>query len=201
MTCPVKISEGTATKTVTLYRHFGVFDREVYWLDALSGSPRTPDLISSDELSMEIVMSDCGKLINHSNLPEDWEEQCEDILVELEAIAPVHGVMGNMDGFDLAHRLPMRAVVDLDGLRVGLAHGHLHGGPSDRHSRLREAFRSDGVHAVIYGHTHRACADTEDEPWVLNPGSASQGRGHGRSIGLLRVAEDGALDFEIVRLD
>jgi len=125
----------------------------------------------------------------------------EDILIELEAIAPVRGVMGNMDGMELSHRLPLRDVVDLDGVRIGLAHGHLHGGPSDRHQRLREAFEADGVQAIIYGHTHRSCADTDENPWVLNPGSASQGRGHGRSIGLLRVAEDGTLDFQIVRLD
>jgi len=125
----------------------------------------------------------------------------EDILIELEAVAPVRGVMGNMDGMELSHRLPLRDVVDLDGVRVGLAHGHLHGGPSDRHRRLREAFETDNVQVIVYGHTHRSCADTDEEPWVLNPGSASQGRGHGRSIGLLRLDEDGSLDFEIVRLD
>lgn len=125
----------------------------------------------------------------------------EEILIELEAIAPVHGVMGNMDGSELSHRLPLRQVVELDGVRVGLAHGHLHGGPSDRHRRLREAFADDGVQLIVYGHTHRSCADTGETPWVVNPGSASQGRGHGRTIGLLRLEGQGEFDFEIVRLD
>jgi putative phosphoesterase len=125
-----------------------------------------------------------------------------DILIELGALATVHAVSGNVDGFEISDVAPLRQVVDLGDLRVGLAHGHLHGGPSTRHSQLRRAFSGDRVDAVIYGHTHCPASDTAERPWVLNPGSASQGRGGSRSVGLLRFG--GSLsqpEFEVVRLD
>lgn len=123
-----------------------------------------------------------------------------DILIDLQAVAPVFGVVGNTDGFDLAAQLPLRRVEEIEGIRIGIAHGHLHGGPSDRHSRLRAAFHDDRTDVIIYGHTHRACSDGDERPWVVNPGSASQGRGHGRSVGFLHL-HDGQFEFEIVRLD
>jgi putative phosphoesterase len=124
----------------------------------------------------------------------------EDILIELRALGPVHAVRGNIETSPLITQLPLRLVLDLNGLRVGMAHGHLHGGPSDRHARMREAFRDDTVDLVICGHTHRACCDTSARPWIVNPGSASQGRGAGRSVALLKVGAAGPR-FEIVGID
>ncbi|MBN1475910.1 YfcE family phosphodiesterase [Candidatus Sumerlaeota bacterium] len=125
-----------------------------------------------------------------------------DILIELGALATVHAVSGNIDGFEIRDVAPLRQVVDLGDLRVGLTHGHLHGGPSDRHRQLRQAFAGDRVDAVVYGHTHCPAADTSERPWVLNPGSASQGRGGVRSVGLLRFGGDlSQPEFEVVRLD
>jgi uncharacterized protein len=124
------------------------------------------------------------------------------ILIELSTLATVHAVSGNVDGFEISDVAPLRQVVDLGDLRVGLTHGHLHGGPSSRHRQLRRAFAGDRVDAVIYGHTHCAATDISERPWVLNPGSASQGRGGARSVGLLRFG--GNLlhpEFEVVRID
>ncbi len=123
----------------------------------------------------------------------------ESILTELETLAPVHAVLGNVDGFAIAHTLPLRLVVDLTGLRIGIAHGHLHGDPSDRHDRLRQAFQPEGVDVVVYGHTHTPCCDASSHPWVINPGSPSQSRGHGRSVGLLSL-RGRQPHFEIVEI-
>lgn len=123
-----------------------------------------------------------------------------DVMLELETLAPVRAVSGNVDGFEFGH-LPLRAVVELPPIRVGMVHGHLHGGPSDRHLRLRQAFAADSVDMILYGHTHRPCLDDTTRPWVANPGSASQGRGHGRSLAILRLGGDGRMAFDLIALD
>src|SRR6478672_10761286 len=43
----------------------------------------------------------------------------------LEAIAPVDGVAGNNDGPELDERFGTRRILTLDGVRIGLTHGHL----------------------------------------------------------------------------
>jgi hypothetical protein len=123
-----------------------------------------------------------------------------DILTELEVVAPVHAVHGNVDPYELTVTLPPRRVIDLGGVRVGIAHGHMYGGPSDRHDRLRAAFVPDKVDLIIYGHTHRACVDDKARPWVVNPGTAGQNRGHGLSIALLRISTDGSFTCDIVEI-
>jgi putative phosphoesterase len=47
----------------------------------------------------------------------------DDILDELEAIAPVYAVRGNTDRFDNP-RLPASRELDIRGVRVHVSHGH-----------------------------------------------------------------------------
>src|SRR5688500_8811324 len=72
------------------------------------------------------------------------------VLEELERLAPVEAVAGNMDEPALLAALPERRVVEVDGARVGIVHAP---GPAvGRGERLVAAFPD--CHAVIYGHTH-----------------------------------------------
>jgi len=94
------------------------------------------------------------------------------VLDELERIAPVEAVAGNMDEAELLARLPERRVVEVGGVRIGLVHAP--GTRMGRGERLAAAF--PGCDAVVYGHTHVPEVARAGRVWVLNPGSPTERR-------------------------
>lgn len=109
---------------------------------------------------------------------------------ELARLAPVDGVVGNMDEAELRAIVPPKLVVEYDGVRIGMVHN---AGPALRRAeRLVEKF--PGCQAVVYGHTHVPEATRYGEIWILNPGSPTERRSapHHAMIGL--ELEDGQLD-------
>jgi uncharacterized protein len=95
------------------------------------------------------------------------------VLEELERLAPVEAVAGNMEEPALLAELPERRVVEVDGARIGMV--HVPGPAVGRGERLLAAF--PGCHAVIYGHTHLPDVSRVGEVWLLNPGSPTERRG------------------------
>lgn len=95
-----------------------------------------------------------------------------ELLVELEAIAPVTAVYGNTDGFDIRERVGEVAELDVTGYRVAVIHGHQLGMP--RPEGLRAALPDADV--IVYGHTHRPLVDRGDGALVVNPGAAGAAR-------------------------
>jgi uncharacterized protein len=134
------------------------------------------------------------------------------VLDELAQVAPVHAVAGNRD-FGL--RLPLDRVLEFDGVRLGLTHGHggwlgyLHekalyltvGYYMERYiQRVRARFAGQGVQAIIFGHSHRPVNAVVDGVLLFNPGSAGPdyyGPHHGPAIGRLTIS-GGAIRGEIV---
>jgi putative phosphoesterase len=108
-----------------------------------------------------------------------------ELLIELEALAPVTAVYGNVDGFELRSRLPQVAEVELDGLRIVVTHGDQFGSPTPQ--LLHEAFPTADV--IVYGHTHRPLLELVDKTvTVMNPGSAGQARfGVPPSVGIMEL--------------
>lgn len=97
-----------------------------------------------------------------------WE-----LLVELQALAPVTAVYGNIDGSELRARLPQVAALELEGLDVVVTHGDQLGSPTP--ARLHEAFPRAEI--IVYGHTHKPLLELVDRTvTVMNPGSAGQRR-------------------------
>jgi uncharacterized protein len=95
-----------------------------------------------------------------------------DILMELEAIAPVHAVMGNTDGPELLGRAHEEVRVELEGHRIVVVHGHRLGSPMA--DLLRAAYPDADV--IVYGHTHRQRVDELDGCLIVNPGAAGPAR-------------------------
>lgn len=95
-----------------------------------------------------------------------------DLLVELEAIAPVTAVYGNTDRFDVRERVEEVARVEAAGHRVWVMHGHQLGSPDP--ARLRAALPDADI--IVYGHTHRPLVDRTDGVLVVNPGAAGAAR-------------------------
>jgi uncharacterized protein len=109
---------------------------------------------------------------------------------ELGLLAPVDGVVGNMDEPDLRLVLPPKLVVEHEAVRIGIVHDA--GPAAGRAARLVEAF--PGCDAIVYGHTHVPEATRLGEIWILNPGSPTERRSapHHGMIGL--EVDDGRLD-------
>lgn len=93
----------------------------------------------------------------------------DDILDELEAIAPVYAVRGNTDRFDNP-RLPESRELEVSGVRVHVSHGHEVGA---KPITLMAAYDAT---VIIYGHTHRELITREDGRLVINPGAAGARR-------------------------
>ena len=107
------------------------------------------------------------------------------ILTELEVLAPVTAVYGNVDGSDLRARLQRVARVRLDGFDVVVTHGDQYGSPTA--ARLVAEFPDAEI--LIYGHTHRPALELVDRTvTVMNPGAAGPARFDLRpSVGIMEL--------------
>ena len=96
-----------------------------------------------------------------------------DLLIELEAIAPVTAVWGNTDGPELRARLPEVVETRIEGFDFLLLHGHQFGVPTP--NKLNRAYPSAEV--IIFGHTHKPLLTIVDQVvTVMNPGGAGPRR-------------------------
>lgn len=96
-----------------------------------------------------------------------------DILMQLEAVAPVTAVFGNTDGFEMRSKLPKVAQVQLDGFDIVVTHGDQLGHPTP--ALLHDAFPKAEI--IVFGHTHTPVLELVDRTvTVMNPGSAGPKR-------------------------
>jgi putative phosphoesterase len=91
------------------------------------------------------------------------------VLKELERIAPVQAVYGNVD--DPIFGLPQALDLTLAGLRIHVSHGHELGSPTP--PRQLESYSAD---VIVFGHTHRPLIERHGTTLVVNPGSAGPKR-------------------------
>jgi uncharacterized protein len=94
----------------------------------------------------------------------------DDILDELQLIAPVHAVYGNTDPPGQP-RLTDSIEMTLGGVRVHVSHGHEVGSPTP--AKLLARYSAD---VIVYGHTHKQLLTNADGRWVVNPGAAGPRR-------------------------
>jgi len=94
----------------------------------------------------------------------------DDILDELELIAPVMAVYGNTDDpYD--PRLSAEIVLRIGALTVHVSHGHEVGRPTPE--RLMARYAAD---VLVFGHTHQPLVERVGEVLVVNPGAAGPRR-------------------------
>lgn len=94
-----------------------------------------------------------------------------DVITELEAIAPVHGVLGNTD---YAIALPETRVEEFAGKTILIHHIVDVEYPSQT---VRELLSTEKPDLVVFGHTHMPFDERRNGIRFINPGSASQPRG------------------------
>jgi putative phosphoesterase len=106
------------------------------------------------------------------------------ILTDLRTIAPVTGVWGNTDGFDVRACTEAEAEVDLCGVHFGIAHGHR----VQEFNQLADVFPRAAV--IVHGHSHAPRDDLVDGVRMLNPGSAGPGgAGHAPSVAVAEILD------------
>ena len=121
------------------------------------------------------------------------------VIEQLSKIAPIHVVRGNMDAPDLIATLPATKTLRVGDWNIGIVHGHEgHGGDTRR--RALDAFGSEHLDCVMFGHSHKPLKERLNGTLLFNPGSPVAGRGPmGNTYGILEITDD--FDAEIVQLE
>ncbi len=119
----------------------------------------------------------------------------DDVLHELEAIAPVRAVFGNTDRPGNP-RLAQELILTLGGVSLHVSHGHELGSPTP--AKLLAAYPQQ---VLVYGHTHRQLIAEVDGRLVINPGAAGARRFDLLPTVARLVIEDGHASVSLVSLD
>jgi uncharacterized protein len=118
----------------------------------------------------------------------------DEILAQLETIAPVRAVYGNTDA---PGRPLLSESIDItvDGVRIHVSHGHELGSPNPE--RLATKYDAD---VIVYGHTHRQLVARVGERLVVNPGAAGARRFNLEPSAAVLTIVDGRADVMLVPL-
>ena len=121
-----------------------------------------------------------------------------DVLDLLAGFAPVHVVLGNNDGPEVAAwGAPETLQVELGGVQVAMVHDS--GQKDGRTARMRRRFPTADL--VVFGHSHIPMDVTGDGVRIFNPGSPTDKRRQPhRTLGLLDLADGRIIDARIVSL-
>jgi uncharacterized protein len=109
------------------------------------------------------------------------------VLSELETIAPVVAVQGNVESEEVVLKLPIKREIVVGGCRIGIV--HILGDAKHYPRTARQEFPDAQV--VVFGHSHNPYNQQHDGQLIFNPGSATDRRRQPScSIGQLIIADE-----------
>lgn len=121
-----------------------------------------------------------------------------DVLTELETIAPVWAVRGNIDGGELMD-LPLQRVQEVAGQRIAMI--HIGGSPRRPTPEARDLIRRAQATILVCGHSHIPALSRAQGALLINPGAAGRHGFHKeRTAALLHLGGDGSVSLDQVRL-
>ena len=90
------------------------------------------------------------------------------VIDDLEQLAPVLAVYGNMDGPEIRGKLPKLNSVKVFDWKIGVMHdpGAIFG-----MGKMREIAKQNGFNILVHGHTHNSSIRWEGNTLFINPGS------------------------------
>lgn len=127
---------------------------------------------------------------------------CGDIVEDAEYLknssgVPVAAVLGNNDLF--ADGLPKEDVLEIEGHRILITHGHYYGVRYDVEELVESAI-AQGCDIAIYGHTHVVYKRKHKGVTVINPGSVALPRDSmSPSFMVMDLEEDAEPKFRLIR--
>lgn len=118
----VDLNRGIVTKSITeRYASFGIWDREIEWLNRLRDTGIVPELL--DVTTTRMVTRYVGEPVSEYTLPDDWREQAEGILAVLAEHGCAHNDIaaanilvadGRLRLIDFAWTLPIGSPIPAD---------------------------------------------------------------------------------------
>ena len=109
------------------------------------------------------------------------------VIKELETIAPVVAVQGNVEEDEVIRTLPIKREIVVGRYRIGIV--HILGDSHTREKIARQQFPNARV--VVYGHSHIPWNEEHEGQLLFNPGSATDRRRQPRcSIGMLYMDDE-----------
>lgn len=154
-----------------------------------------------------VVLSDTHMPKRTEKLPELFINECRDagmiihagdwqsagVLNHLIKLAPVKGVYGNADGEDIKQLFPRKQIIHVNGVSIGIIHGHGKGKTTEK--RAYEAFE-EKPDCIIFGHSHIPYLRHQGSTLMFNPGSLSDKRKLPKySYGVLTLADHIRAEF------
>jgi len=116
---------------------------------------------------------------------------------DLECLATLYAVCGNMDYPEIKRLLPTRKVLEFSGCKIGLIHGF--GSPFNLAKKVQREF-DENLEVIIFGHSHSPYNLKHGETLLFNPGSLSGNLFSWlKSYGILNM-EEGKIWGEIIYL-
>jgi putative phosphoesterase len=110
------------------------------------------------------------------------------VIDELEQIAPVLAVHGNMDGQEVNSVLPELNSLKIFDWKIGVMHN-----PNvfQGSGKMAEIAKKHGFNVFVYGHTHSAKIKWEEKNLFINPGSPTDPASFTNklTVGLLKITK------------
>jgi uncharacterized protein len=133
---------------------------------------------------MKIVIVADTHIHHHGELPQDISNSISradavfhlgdfesmEMLDYFKSLPNFHGVTGNHDRGKMKAALPETDVVEINGKKIGLVHGHGCVLPLGLQYGLVQRFK-EKMDAILFGHTHIGINKTIDGTMFFNPGS------------------------------
>ena len=141
---------------------------------------------------------DCATLVEQADLTlhaGDFidEGAVRQIQTRTRRLEAVHG---NVDTPAVRRELPEKALVEVEGLVIGLIHDA--GRRQGRLARMRRLFPD--ANAVVFGHSHLPLLEGDGEFQIFNPGSPTDPRRAPHpTMGVAHIVA-GKIEFELVRV-
>jgi len=112
------------------------------------------------------------------------------VIDELEQLAPVLAVHGNMDGPEVSGALPKLNSLKIYGWKIGVMHD-----PNTMFGmgKMRELAKQNGFDTFVYGHTHNSNIKWEGKILYVNPGSPTNPLSsftNEPSVALLKITQE-----------
>ena len=119
-----------------------------------------------------------------------------EVIEELERIAPVMAVQGNMDRVN-GINLPKAKTIEAEGLKIGIVHGEVY--PRADTQQLVYIAKELDADILISGHSHQPKIEKKDGVLLINPGSPIVPRLADRTVMLLKI-NNKEVDVEIIKI-
>ncbi len=132
-------------------------------------------------------------VIIHAGDWQDWS-----VYKELSSFGRLEGVFGNTDSGGLKEMLKDKLILNINGFKLGIVHGHGKGKTTEK--RALDSFADDKLDCLIYGHSHIPVLKKENGTLIINPGSPVDKRRQPRfSFAVIRAEEE--LSAELIYFD